>query len=30
MEKQDGGLQRLEVDGVDIALDFVDDKTLSF
>jgi hypothetical protein len=28
--KRDGGLQRLEVDGVHIALDFVDDKTLSF
>jgi hypothetical protein len=30
MAKQDGGLQRLEVGGVHIALDFVDDKTLSF
>jgi hypothetical protein len=28
--KRDGGLQRLEVDGVHIALDFVEDKTLSF
>jgi hypothetical protein len=28
--KRDGGLQRLEVDGVHIALNFVDDKTLSF
>jgi hypothetical protein len=30
MAKQDGGVQRLEVDGVHIALDFVDDNTLSF
>jgi hypothetical protein len=30
MAKQDGGLQRLEVDGFHIALDFVDNKTLSF
>jgi hypothetical protein len=29
-EKRDGGLQRLEVDGFHIALDFVNDKTLSF
>jgi hypothetical protein len=29
-EKRDGGLQRLEVDGVHIALDFVDDKTILF
>jgi hypothetical protein len=28
--KPDGGLQRLEVNGFHIALDFVDDKTLSF
>jgi hypothetical protein len=28
--KRDGGLQRLKVDGIHFALDFVDDKTLSF
>jgi hypothetical protein len=28
--RRDGGLQRLEVDGFHIDLDFVDDKTLSF
>ena len=30
IEEHDDGLQRLEVDGVHIRLDFVDDKTLSF
>ena len=28
--KHDGGKQRLEVDGIEIQLDFVDNKTLSF
>jgi hypothetical protein len=28
--KRDGGEQRLEIDGIQVKLDFIDDKTLAF